>query len=488
MKKILLLIAVVFLAASCSKLTDLNVDPNNATTTHPKLLLPTICMDAFERSEDGMYATKKVISCDGENSGQYYKWTRGSFGNYSSLLIVTKMAEEAVNSEAPVYTALAKFFRAYYFYELTMTFGDIPYSEALLGETDANFTPVYDTQEDVFAGILAELEEADAILAEDGTIIDGDIIYDGDGAQWRKLINSFRLKVLMTLSGKTSVGGVNIASEFSSIVASSPLMESNSDNGQLVYLDQEGNRYPEYNASWSGYYMDNTFIERMREREDPRIVLYASQTYNASQAGLDLLDFDSYAGGIPNAPYGDAIALVAAGEISAINSRYRTEATCEPTMIMGYAELQQVLAEAVVRGWISGSAKDYYEAGIRASFNFYETYATGYTSYVNSDMADAYIAGENVNFAAATTTDEQIERIIMQKYIVTFYQGNWDSFYEQRRTGYPEFDTVAGTEIPNRWMYPSSEGYYNSENVNAAITSQYGANNDNILGKPWWLL
>lgn len=44
------------------------------------------------------------------------------------------MGEEAERVNAPVYTALTKFFRAYYFYELTLRFGDIPYSQALKGE------------------------------------------------------------------------------------------------------------------------------------------------------------------------------------------------------------------------------------------------------------------------------------------------------------------------------------------------------------------
>lgn len=112
-------------------------------------------------------------------------------------------------------------------------------------------------KEDVFAGILQELREADEILANDASVIDGDIIYNGNSTQWRKLINSFRLKVLMTLSNHTTVGNINIASEFKNIATNSPLMNSLADNGQLVYLDQQGNRYPQFNAQWSGYYMDD---------------------------------------------------------------------------------------------------------------------------------------------------------------------------------------------------------------------------------------
>lgn len=486
MKKILLLFLGMWLCISCDSLEDMNVNPNSTSQTHPKLLLTNICMDAFKRGVDGMYATKKVIQADGENADQYYKWTRGGFDNYDDLRNVQKMGEEAERVKAPVYTALCKFFRAYYFYELTLRFGDIPYSKALQGEKGAVYAPEYDTQEDVFTGILKELKEADEILTSDASVIGGDIIYKGNGAQWRKLINSFRLKVLMTLSNHTTVGGINIASEFKSIATGKPLMQSLSDNGQLVYLDQQGNRYPQFNAQWSGYYMDDTFIERMREREDPRLFIFASQTNVGKTAGKSINDFSSYEGGDPAAPYSDAIVKVSKGTISPINDRYRTDPIVEPTMLMGYAELQQILAEAVVRGWIDGDAQTYYENGVRASFSFYQTYAKSYSQYLTTSAADAYLKQSLVDFSTASSTDEKIERIVMQKYLVTFYQGNWDSFYEQLRTGYPDFSRPSGTSIPKRWMYPQDEYTNNATNVEAAIVRQFGASNDKINQSTWW--
>lgn len=108
----------------------------------------------------------------------------------------------------------------------------------------------------------------------------------------------------------------------------------------------------------------------MREREDPRLFIFASQTNVGKTAGKSINDFSSYEGGDPAAPYSDAIVKVSKGTISPINDRYRTDPIVEPTMLMGYAELQQILAEAVVRGWIDGDAQTYYENGVRASFSF----------------------------------------------------------------------------------------------------------------------
>lgn len=39
MKKIILLIVSVWMCVSCGNLEEMNIDPDNATQTHPKLLL-----------------------------------------------------------------------------------------------------------------------------------------------------------------------------------------------------------------------------------------------------------------------------------------------------------------------------------------------------------------------------------------------------------------------------------------------------------------
>lgn len=255
------LLAVSFAMSACIDLEEMNVDPNNATTTNPSLLLTGVAYSAFNQtSSDACHAAKMLILTSGESKYQVYKWTRGDFDYYSNLRDVTKMSEEA--GEGSAYQALAHFFRANYFYQLTLDFGSIPYTDALKAETDANYQPAYDSQEVVLAGILKELEEADKMLEGSDEIISGDIIYNGNLVNWRKLINAYRLRILMSLSGKEKVGDIDVKSEFSKIVADGPLMESLSDNGQLIYLDQQDNRYPYFNDSdfGSGRFMDSTYI------------------------------------------------------------------------------------------------------------------------------------------------------------------------------------------------------------------------------------
>jgi hypothetical protein len=489
-KYILISLLIVFTIFSCRKLEDLNVNPNNVSETHPQLLLTNIEWEAFQvQGVDPLYASRMVIKTDGEESYQVYTWNRGSFAPFNNLRSITKMIEEAKRIESTTYEALGKFFRAYYFFNLTLRFGDIPYSEALKGETESVFTPKYDTQKDVFEGILKELKEADELLTNDNSVIDGDIIYSGNTLKWRKLINSFRLQILMTLSKQESTGGLNIASTFKSIVDNLPIMESNNDNGQVQFIDELGSRYSEYNNSsyGSGRYIDSTFIKRLQDRKDPRLFIFCGQTRVGKENGLPINDFNSYEGGNPIIPYSEVNDKAIAGLLSKVNLRYTTDPTTEPSMILGYSELQLILAEASVRGWINSSSATHYNLGVKASFEFYHQYATGYSQYVDEAAVDEYLRHDLVNLDKANTDEEKIERIITQKYFTSFLQNGWRLYYDYLRTGYPSFLHISGQTPPTRWMYPNSEYQENSDNVANAITNQFGSGNDKTREIPWWL-
>ncbi|WP_346861571.1 SusD/RagB family nutrient-binding outer membrane lipoprotein [uncultured Draconibacterium sp.] len=489
MKKYILFALILVLGlSSCSDLAELNINPNNVPETHPQLLLTDIEWNAFQvEGVDPMFASRMIVQTDGENSNQYFTWTRGSFGAYAQLRNITKMMEEAERIETPAYIALGKFFRAYYFFQLTLTFGDIPYSDALQGETNETYTPVFDTQKDVFTGILDELKEADELLSSDNSIIAGDIVYNGSTEQWRKCINSFRLKVLITLSEKDAA--LNVKSTFERIYNNSPIMESNADNGQLLFVDELGSRYTEYNSSsyGSARYMDSTFIKRLQDRNDPRLFVFCGQTRVAKESGLAINDFSAYEGGDPIAPYNEVNLKAAAGLVSKVNLRYTTDPTTEPHVFLGYPELQLILAEASVRGWISSSAKDHYENAVRSSFEFYNNNSAEYAEFLTAEAAETYLTETLVDFSGATSFDEKLELIMMQKYIPSFLQGGWRMYFDYLRTGYPIFRIDGDNTPPLRWIYPTSEYQYNSDNVTTAITSQFGQGNDKTRVKPWWL-
>ncbi|MET3113370.1 hypothetical protein AAKU52_001093 [Pedobacter sp. CG_S7] len=495
MKKIIysLLVGVIFLS-SCKDQDLLNIDPNKPTETHPQLLLTKVEWNAFQAfgGTSPLYATRMLVQTDGESEGQYFKWSRGSFGPYSSLKQVTKMVEEANRINDNSYIALAKFFRAYYFYNLTLNFGDIPYSQALKGEATAGYTaPIYDTQKEVFQGILKELDEANTMLKGMNVIIAGDIIYKGDVSKWRRLINAFRLKVLITLSKKENDGDLKIKETFAQIVQNEPIFNDaeGKGDGQLVFLDQQGNRYPEFNSSGfgSGMYMASTFIIHMQDRQDPRLFVYATQTKIGKEAGKAIDDFTAYEGGDPAAPYAETNLKAAEGKVSKVNDRFPKNPTNEPQVLMGYAEQEFILAEAVLKNWISGDANQHYRNGVKASFKFYENNVSGYIAYFTAAKANAYLDLPINNFALSTTLEQKIEQIITQKYLRTFFQSGWSAFFDNLRTGYPEFRRPKGVAIPYRWIYPQSEYNNNRDNVSKAIVSQFGTGNDKINQQVWWL-
>lgn len=487
---LLVIAGMALLLISCEDLSVIGENPNNVSETPPQLLLTEIQENAFQvTGKSPMYASRMIVSTAGENSLQYYKWNRGSFGEYSQLRNVTKMIEEAQRTEKPAFEALGKFFRAYYFYNLTLRFGDVPYSEALQGESGEVYAPAYDTQKEVFQGIIAELEEANNLLDADD-IIEGDIIYGGSAIQWKKLINSFRLKVLLTLSNKEGDSDLNLASRFADVAANEPIISSNADNGQLEFFDQIGSQYGEFNDSdyGSGLYADSTFIRKLQDRQDPRLFIYTDQTKNAKEQGLAVNNFDAYEGGKPIGQYGKNDDKAAAGNISKVDLRYTTDPVNEPHVLLGYSEVQFILAEARVRGWITSStAQNYYENAVKANFEFYNMYAENYASYVDEPSAEAYLNGPMVDFSEAASQEEQVKLIVTQKYLTSFLQNGWTPYFEHLRTGYPEFMEPVSGGPPSRWIYPQSEYQNNNVNVSEAIARQYGEGNDVIRAEPWWL-
>jgi hypothetical protein len=393
---------------------------------------------------------------------------------------VIKLQEEAERVNKPVYGALAKFFKSYLIIGLTQTFGDVPYKEALKGGEDI-FAPAYDKQEDIYLGVLEDLKEANAMLASTQETIAGDVIYQGDTQKWQKLVNSLALRVLMNLSLKENNAKLGVKERFREIVnnpAQYPIFTSNSDNASLPFYDLENNRYPYYNSNdlQTAYYMEETFVNLLQDLDDPRLPEIADRAPN--RAALPADDLSAY-GGVKGS---DALDLnkerVVSGEASKINARYYNNPINEPSLAIGFAEVQFILAEAVVRGWISGNTDEYYKKGIGASMLFYG---------IPQDSIMAYLRKPEVQMGAVN----ELHAILTQKYISFFMNSGWQPFYEQRRTGMPAFD-VSGAgvlnhkRVPKRWMYPESEFNLNRENVEAAIANQFPEGDD--INAIMWLL
>lgn len=471
---ILLIITVAF--GACKKHEYYQENPNSPSIATPSLLLTDICESTFTVwPMDVAYAGRHMTYYERPNSYVNYNWGPGSYDAYDILRQVQVMDSLAVQGDQKNYQGLAHIFRAYHFARLTETFGDVPYSQALQALNN-NTKPAYDKQEDIYAGLLGELEQANALLdAANGEVL-GDIIFGGDVMRWKKFANALKLRLLIHLSKKEDNATLNIKQQFQAIIsdpAKYPLMESIDDNAQIVYnTSATTNYYPLFqdNSVPSLAALEKGFVKILKDREDPRLFSIAEPVTN-QPAG----DFSSYEGvdaGLTIADQNDA-----SPSASKINRRYINDQVNEPMVLMSYAEQEFLIAEATARGWITGDAQTHYNNGITASMHFY--------GIADDDIAD-YLTHPAVVYNPA----DAIEMIITQKYIAFFLNSEWEPFFEHNRTGFPEFSvgpgTLNGGQVPKRFQYPQDEYSFNEENVTAAVQSQYGGD-DSINGVMWVL-
>ncbi|AHF16021.1 hypothetical protein NIASO_14375 [Niabella soli DSM 19437] len=445
---------------------------------------------------------KYILWSEDQESYQYNSLGQAGFGRIVVLRNVAPMLKYAKTLGDPAqyssYLGLAHFLRAWQFFQTTMQVGDIPYTDALKGETDKDVRPAYDAQKTVFLGILKELDQADSAFANGGTFA-GDFIYNGSAAKWRRLSNSFQLYVLMNLYKKTNDNDLNVIQRFKD-VASRPLMQSYADNFAVTYIDAKGSSYPwsktsKQNNSFTIYPMvSSTLIDSLKANNDRRLFYYAEPSDSLKKKGFTADNFNSYLGIEPSDAYSKTTASRSNGAFSDVNKRYVDLYNAEPVGLFNYWDQQFILAEATVRGWITGgTAQSYYAAGIQSSMNFLANFTpANYTHGMAMDPA--YITAYPATVALTGTAENQIKQIITQKFLAGFLQGaDYNAWYEFRRTGYPLFKLNTSTNLntpsnqfPVRWTYPQTELNNNAANYKTAIQSQYSGIDD--VNQVMWLL
>ncbi|SDT19977.1 Starch-binding associating with outer membrane [Mucilaginibacter mallensis] len=544
--KIYLLVPALSLMAltSCKKsFVELTQNNNNPSSVPAALLmngiltnLPDLPDGATTSSTQGsmVYAS---ASNKAEIWSQYYIYNYNYYGNntydfdsgadyYTTIKNVVTMETVAASAGGAAinpYEAMGKFFRAYFFSKMSMERGDIPMTQALKGLS--NLTPTYDTQKAVMVQALAWLESANADMTQLiatpsiggtglGATLGGDIYFGNNLVEWQKVVNTFRLRLLIQLSKKVSDPDLNVASQFNSIVTNPtkyPLIQSAADNLQYVFVSPT-NYYPQtpdnFGQSGSRQNTSATYISLLTKLQDPRVFVTAEPArYLVDTLKQSPTDFKSFVGADPGLDLGVMYSQAGLQRYSFLNrKRYYSTYTGEPSIQIGYAELQFNIAEAINRGWTAGNAETYYEAGIQASMASYSIPTTGsFTAYFyrpgSTSVAvlgnyDAYTINTNwntyynqtaVKYAGGTTG---LTQILQQKYLALFRHSGLEAYFTYRRTGVPTFTTGPGTDngqrIAQRFQYPPSERTANTANYNTALANQYGGNDD-INGIMWIL-
>lgn len=508
-KNILIGLFVLALLGACQDYVELEKNENRPNSVPAGLVLNGILNDLYERPWSLEHRQNQFWACNYNYYGTNEYWSNATL-NYLTLKNVLKMEEEAKRTGAGdvnPYSAIGKFLRANYYVRMTQRVGDLPLDEALKGLE--NTEPTYASQKNIYLAVLTWLEEANtdltALIAANDLTLSGDIYLNNDLRKWQKVVNAFKLRVLISLSKKETDAELNVKAKFAAIIndpAKYPVMTSLSDNMNYkyngttnLYPTNPGNRGFDKNR----YNMAETYMKLLTGNQDPRVFVVANPAKKKLADGLAPTDFAAYVGASSGESLDNMSTKAGLGEYSFANQKryYSTFIGFEPAVQIGYAEQCFNIAEGINRGWASGDAAQWYQNGIKASMQFYGiadgtviqitepdndavigTYTANVTNYLN--QANVVYKGNNSN---------GLKQILEQKYIAFFQQSGQEAYFNYRRTGIPTFLAGPGTGnngiIPRRWLYPQAESIVNGDNYSKAVTDQFGNAGDNLNSELW---
>lgn len=493
MKKIIYFLLFIFAAVACDRnMDEINTDPDKPNVVPPRFLATGAILDMTGNSSGKGFLPEswlmKTIASNEIDQSHMYNALGSSSIAYPLLIDTKKMVQYAEADETMAegvrnsYKALDLFTKAWEFYRTTMEMGDIPCSEALGGE-EGHFRPAYDTQEAVFNTVLKMLDEASALFSK-GAAFEGDPIYQGNPDAWAKNTNAFMLRILNHLAKKEKVGDISVRQKFEEVAGRAVYSDSGDDFARR-YSNKAGQYYPFYRLNHNytnNMFMQEFIVEMLKKYQDNRLFYYADPANKSIVEGKSPSDFEAYSGVDGTQQFGDVVKETNAGMHSKINSRYYKDPVCEPVRKLSYVEVQFILAEAALRGWATpNSAENHYKAAVTAAMKFTAQYTQEEFRH-GVTIDDAYIANYLATTAAFTTAADQLQLLMEQKYIASFMQNNWNTYFDYRRTGLPGIPINAETSqnvdykdrMPVRWTYPSSEYNSNHPNLEAAVKRQFG--------------
>jgi hypothetical protein len=467
------LIGLVTSVTGCEDLTGLNENPNAPTDVSAEFLLPeairTGVGNAFgsgmmlshtsifpQHAVELQYAEEEIGGVRSQSMNTF--WDNYFVGPLRDIQAVIEKGRE---TNTPNHEAVGLIWRSWLFHQVTDLWGDIPYTEALVGRD--NTTPVYDSQQAVYMGLLDDLTNAVALLDEDGDGFGtGDILYGDDMEAWRRFANSLRMRLAMRL---VNADAATAQSEFVAAYNAGGF-ESNADNARLEYpgAPYENPLYTNY-LGRDDHGISGTLVDTLISLGDPRLELYAEP----AQIGGGYVGHDN---GWEDPP-------LPIGNYSRIGNFWRRDGASTPSMIMSYSEVLFLQAEAAQRGWIAASAATLYAAAITANMNQYDGY--GAVNAPTDAEITAYLLSPDVIYTGG------LDQIHLQQWIAFFLNGG-EAWSHWRRTGTPELapgPDLQLSRIPVRFSYPTNENSYNASNLDAAVARQGGGRD--LVTPLWWM-
>lgn len=452
----IIIISFLSLSPSCD-FTDTNVNPSNLSIVDLDTVLPSVLAQAAYNQMGSNAILVGIVNAqfygwDGCGGGTYVDriqplidsyWTSGVYGG--SLTNSQYIIEKAEQLDAPYYAGIAKVIMALDYGRTTALLGDIPFSEAL--QAAAILQPRYDRQEDVYEGIQLLLDEAITLLSGNGGGLqpeEDDLIFGGDSQRWIKTAWALKARFLVHTSKRYPENWIEILNIIQEnvlqIEEEQPFFKWGSTSNEANPLYKIVVERP------STIIIEETFAAKMKDLVDPRLKHYGK--YDGHYYALET------------------------------DGRWTKRAAKIP--LISLQELLFYRAEGLLRiGADKTTIKASLAQAIRASMKLVEVEeAAAIEEYIEKRISIDEL------------TEEQIlERIIEESYVANYGLAFLQAWTSWRRTNYPDLSYIyhfkthlnpSGVQ-PQRFIYPDSENFFNSKNLNAAIEAQGGALQDNAL-------
>lgn len=508
-----ILLLILFSLSSCDKgFEELNINPYALTKIEPSLLLANSQRLTSSGSWEGEQTiTQQYVNAYnlGATAGFNFNENNNNFNiprwndNFPGPVKLLTQAQTLVKDN-PAKSNLAnqiKIWRAYVFMTLVDTYGHVPYSESGKAFLEGNFYPKYDTDSEIYNDLYNELKSAAAALDGTKDLNTEDLFFGKSSTaaiqvtKWKRLAYSLMLRLGMRYTKVDEAKARSIVQE----AFNGGVMQDNTDNAVIVFNSIYNNPRNQGPRSVNPYfyYLAEPFVNQLKSTRDPRFK-YIGGKYTDPNNVLTTTpntDFENQFG-FPVGYDQNTVSTFpgyrgTAGtgqNYSQINFNIMGSAVA-PTFFVTNAQTKLLLAEAAHRGWLNGlsgaqTAQQYYEQGIRASFQDYTIYPTVPNPAVSTADADAYIAHPSVAFNSA----KALELINTQYWVVSFADGT-EVFANFRRSGFPvlapnRYNANLQNGFARRFAYPNEESARNNTNFNAAVAKLGGSNN--LTARVFW--
>jgi len=445
---IMLLFAIALV--SCKKTLDINESPNvpGQQQATPKLVFPSAVMSTAAQVGGeyailgalwGEYATQSAFANQYRTIEQYnlngLTFERAYQGMYSRALINDQLIiDKARQQHDWNFFLMATVMKAYTAQVLVDIYGEVPFFEALEGS--GNLNPKFDDGYTVYKALLDSLDvalakdfsassntpagKADLVFPGVGSTdiaADADWINKGNINKWKQFANTLELKMYLRMVNKkpseTQAGIQKLytaGAQFLTVDAAVTgfKAEPGQDNPMYEQNVQGLNTSTNIRASF-------TLASLLQTKGDPRITYFYGVTSPVSMHQGDYLN--------TSPTYGSAATLV--------------QRATDPVVFISAAESYFLQAEARVRYFGGAGAKALYDQGVLAAF-----------SSMGQNGSSFIAAGGAYEFPSSGTMAQQIEAIIVQKWISFGYGVHYlEGYLERNRTGYPKTSPVYSTDL-----------------------------------------